>query len=59
MLTKDDLNEMRKMMSEEMDKRFDGVDTKLAGIDKRFDGVDTKFDGIDKRFDRIDKQLKK
>jgi chromosome segregation ATPase len=42
---------------DELDARFDGIDTRLDGIDRRLDGHDKRFDGIDARLDGHDKRF--
>lgn len=72
MLTRKDLDAIRKVVKAEvdpqfqkvnerfetMDQRFESFDQHFEDIDKRFEDIDIRFESIDKRFDSIEKTIK-
>ena len=40
-----------------IDKRLDGIDTRLEVVEKRLDGVDTRLEVVNKRLDGVDTRL--
>ena len=45
-------------LRQDMDKRFEQVDSRLDGIDKRLDRTDTRFDAIDATLENIHARLR-
>jgi predicted PurR-regulated permease PerM len=56
-LTKEDLEEIRAIVREEIEIRMRGIDKQFEQIDKRFEQVDKRFEQVDKRFEQIDKRF--
>ena len=54
MLTTDDLNKLRGVIREEVDKRAEQTELKM---EHRFNAVDKRFDSVDKNFKKIEKQM--
>lgn len=59
-MTKEDLQELRSLMREELrpiEARLDGMDKRLDGMDKRLDGVDKRLDGMESRLERLEEKV--
>ena len=65
MLTTQDLQAIRGIVTEEIDRRidefavivargFEAVDQRFEAMDKRFNAMDARFDAMDQRFDAMD-----
>ncbi|MEJ2539002.1 MAG: hypothetical protein P8188_03285, partial [Gemmatimonadota bacterium] len=39
---------------EEIDRRFEAMDSRFEGMDRRFEAMDGKVEGIDRRFEAMD-----
>jgi predicted PurR-regulated permease PerM len=52
-LTKEDLEEIRAIVREEIEIRMRGIDKQFEQIDKRFEQIDRRFEQIDRRFEQI------
>ena len=57
MLSKQDINQIKKVINQALNCQEKKLDKKFTVIDKRFDGIDEKFTVIDKRFDGIEKEI--
>ena len=59
-LTSEDLNKIRLIVKEEIEKELSIFETRIKEyVDIRFEGVDTQFKSIDKRFDSVDKRFER
>lgn len=59
-LTKEDLQEISQLMSEQFNpiiERLDRIDERLDGINERLDRINEQLDGINEQLDGINKPL--
>ena len=57
-LTSEDLNKIRLIVKEEIEKELSIFETRIKEyVDIRFENVDTQFKSIDKQFDSVDKRF--
>jgi uncharacterized protein YajQ (UPF0234 family) len=52
-VTNDEIMQALNQFTNEVNKRFDGVDARFERIDQRFDGVDARLDKLDDDVNRI------
>lgn len=58
MLTKNDLEQIGKVVDERLEKRLGPVEQRLGNVEQRFDPIKQRLDNVEQKLDPISKDLK-